>query len=126
MIITTADRTPYLADSIIIIKDLKSINEDRLHHLRLPPSIPNITTATAPGSSPTHKRRSPHDSQILARHAIHAAVLRHPIQMQRQDAEGRVVGVGERVDDGVEGVAAEDVVGDLGGGDEFGVVLSGE
>lgn len=40
------------------------------------------------------------------------------MQMQRHSAEGRVVGVREGVDDGVQAVAADYVVVEAGGGDE--------
>ena len=73
-----------------------------------------------------HERRPKYNRQIPKRHPVRRRVARDPVQMQRDVAQRRVVGVGEIVDQGVERVAAHDGVVDTGGGEELRVVDGGE
>lgn len=57
-----------------------------------------------------HERRAKDDGQVMRVHAVNVRVVHHAVQVQRDGAQRRVVGVGEAVDDGVQRVAADDVV----------------
>jgi hypothetical protein len=84
---------------IIIIEDLVSVQNDRLHDPGLPPSVPDIRSR--PSTRP-HQRRSKHDCKIPRRHPILRTMLRHLVQMQRQLPQRRIIRIGQIVDDGVE------------------------
>ena len=100
---TSLPKTPL--HSIIIIKNLIRILQNRIHNPDLPPRIRN----TRPGGG-AHERRAEDDGQVLGAHAVRRRVVDDAVQVQGQGAEGGVVRIGQAVDDGVEGVAADDVV----------------
>lgn len=92
-----------LITSSVIIKDLVCVLQYRLHHLGLEPRISQVRIGA-------HERRPKDDGQVLRAHAVDARVLDDTVEVQCQRPQGCVVGVGEAVDDGVEGVAAENFV----------------
>lgn len=101
---------------IIIIKDLKSVQDDSLDHPSLPARIPDVRRPhhPVPGCL-AHQRRPKDDGQVRRRHLVVGAVVDDLVQMQHQVSEGGVIRIRELVDDRVQGVAAHDVVFDPGG-----------
>lgn len=91
--------------SVILVKDLIRILQNSIHHPNLPPGIRDIR----PGGG-AHERGAKHDSQVLRAHPVGRRVVYDAVQVERQGAQRGVVWVREAVDDGVEGVAADDVV----------------
>lgn len=105
---------------LIIIENLIAILYHCLHHPNLPACILN----TPPGPR-THQRRAPHDRQITRIHSVHRCIFHDSVQMQRHGTQRRVIRVRQGIDDGVQRVAAQYVIVDLGGVNEGGVVLRG-
>lgn len=88
---------------IIVIKNLIRIQQNRLHHAGLEPRVADIRPRA-------HERRAKDDGEVLRAHAVGASIVHDAVQVQRQGAEGRVVGVGQAVDNGVQRVAADGFV----------------
>lgn len=104
---------------LILIEDLVRILQDGIDDADLPASIGDIAARSG-----AHEGRPEDDGEVLGVHAVDGGVLGDAVQVQGQGAQGGVVGVGQPVDDGVQAVAAHDVVIVLGGLDEVGVVLA--
>jgi uncharacterized protein (UPF0147 family) len=90
---------------LVFIKNLVRILQNRIHDANLPRSIRNIASRGR-----AHERRPEDDGQVLRAHAVDGAVIHDPMQMQRERAQGGIVGVGQIVDDGVHTVSPHDVV----------------
>jgi hypothetical protein len=70
----------------IIIKDLVRIQQYRLDHLGLEARIGQIRVGA-------HEGRPEDDGQVLRRHAVDARLVHNTEEVQREGAEGGVVGV---------------------------------
>lgn len=112
---------PPCAPSVIVIENLKGVQNDCLHHLGLPARIPHI-----PGLPLTHQRGPEHDCQVTGRHSVLPTMLRHLIQMQRQLPQGGIIRIWQVIDNGMHRVAANNVVVDSGCAKKRRVVCRGE
>lgn len=103
---------------------MECVQNDRLDHLGLPACIPHIPR---PSRTPKpHQRRPKDDGEVVRRHPILRAVFSHLMQVQRQLPQSRIIRIGQIIDDGVKGVAADDVIVYLGGGQKGLVVCRSE
>lgn len=91
------------ASHSVIIKYLVRILQYCLDNLGLEPGIGEVRIRA-------HERRAEDNGQVLRAHAVDARVLNDAVQMQRQRAQRRVVGVWKVVDDGMQRVTAENFV----------------
>lgn len=89
--------------TLLIIKDTIRILQYRINNLNLPPRV----LYAHPGCPRPHERRAKDDGQVVRVHPIGVRVVHDAVEVQRQGAERRVVGVRKGVDDEVEGVAAD-------------------
>ena len=90
--------------SVIVIKDLESVVQDRLDNSGLPSSIFDVTSDTWPATVAllSHQRGSKADGKVAWRHSVLLRMLRYSVEMQCKHSQGGVVGVRERIDDGME------------------------
>lgn len=89
----------------ILIKDLVRVYQDCVNDLDLPAGICDGGAGIG-----AHERGTEDDGQIVGVHAIDVGVVNDAVQVEHEGAEGRVVGVGQAVDDGVKVVSADDFV----------------
>lgn len=89
----------------ILIENLICILQNCINHLDLPARIGNSRTRIG-----SHESRTEYDGQVMRVHPVDVGVVHDAIEMERHGTEGGVVGVGEGIDDGVQGVAADNVV----------------
>jgi hypothetical protein len=81
------------------------IQQNRLHDAGLEPRVTDIRPRGG-----AHERGAKDDGEVLRAHAVGAGIVHDAVQVQRQGAQGGVVGVGQAVNDGVERVAADRLV----------------
>lgn len=106
---------------LVLVEDLVRVLQDGVDNLDLPPGV-----LDGPPRVGAHEGGAEDDGEVVRVHAVDVRGLDDAVEVQAEGAEGGVVGVGEGVDDGVEGVPAHDVVVVLGRLDERVVVLVGE
>lgn len=94
---------PHTPLTLLIIKDTIRILQYRINDLNLPPRVLDAH----PRRAGPHERRPEDDGQVVRVHPVGVRVVHDAVEVQRQGAERRVVGVREGVDDEVEGVAAD-------------------
>lgn len=79
--------------------------QNRINDFNLPAGVGNGRAGIR-----AHERRAKDDGQVVRVHAVHVRIVHDAVQVQRDGAQRRVVGVGEAVDDGVQRVAADNIV----------------
>lgn len=92
-----------LKTPLLIIKNTIRILQYRIDNLNLPPRVLD----PHPRRPGPHERGAEDDGQVVRVHPVGVRVVHDAVEVQRQGAERRVVGVREGVDDEVEGVAAD-------------------
>lgn len=113
---------------VVVIKDLESVVQDRLHDSGLPSSIFDITPNTRPANVALLAHQSWPEAycKIGRCHLVLLRMLCYPVKMQCEHSQSGIVGIRERVDDGMERVTAANVVIDLGRIDKRGVVCGSQ
>lgn len=91
--------------SIIIVKYLIRVLQYRIHDSHLPPSIRDVRPRRR-----AHEGGPKHNGQVLRAHAVCRRVLDDAMQVQGQGAQSGIVGIWQAVNDGMQGVAADNVV----------------
>ena len=115
---------PIFLHSVVIIENLEGVQYDCLHHLGLPRSISHFSGARR--AALAHQRRPKHNCEITRRHPILRTMLSHLVQMQRQLTQSCIIRVRKVVDDGMQRVAADNIILNCGSSDEGLVVCGGE
>ena len=93
-----------VSDSVVV-KNLICVVQYRINDSDLPTRVLDVRTSIR-----THERGTEYDGEIRGIHSVGGRSLLDAIQVESKSTEGGVVGVGKGVDNGMEGVAADNVV----------------
>lgn len=110
--------------SVIVIKNLEGVVQDRLHNSGLPSGIFDVAPNTQPATVAllTHQSWPKAYCKIGRRHSVLLRTLCYPVKVQCEYPQSSIVGVRECVDDGMKGVTADNIVVKFGRIDKGGVV----
>lgn len=88
-----------------VVKDLVGVLQNCIDNLDLPSGVGDASCRIG-----THDRGAKDDGEVVGVHPVDMGVLHDAVEVEGQRAQSGVVGIGEAVDDGVEGVSANNVI----------------
>lgn len=88
-----------------VVKDLVGVLQNCINNFDLPSGVGNASCRIG-----AHDRGAKDDGEVVGVHPVDMGVLHDAVEVEGQRAQSGVVGIGEAVDDGVEGVSANNVI----------------